>query len=230
MSESSVESKTESEAEVSNIDETEIEFPDEESSEDEGSIPVTNKKIAGFYNLTEYTENGETVLDLKSHNDRGMFATVTINEDGTGKFDDFGTVVELQWNDKYIILEGEKAEYRLENDTMIWFDEGREMVFEKTDKESLIPPEQKEKIQLSGSTDKSHIGKYELSSVLVDGSEDITEVIDEENWYIILNEDGTGKWSSGEDVQDIKWTKGQIMDENEIFYYTLEKDILSLEV
>ena len=228
MSESSVESKTESEAEVSNIDETEIEFPDEESSEDEGSIPVTNKKIAGFYNLTEYTENGETVLDLKSHNDRGMFATVTINEDGTGKFDDFGTVVELQWNDKYIILEGEKAKYKLNNDTMIWFDESVEMVFERADKATLIPPE-KQKVELSGSADKSHAGKYVLSALLIDGEEDITDVVDEEDWYIILNEDGTGKWSSGESILDIKWTKGQIMNENEIFYYTLKDDILSME-
>ena len=234
-SESKAESEEESEAE--SIAESSVESKVEESSEEaepeiseeEELIPVTRKEIAGFYNLTEWKENGETVLDLKSHNDRGLFATMTINEDGTGEFDDFGTVVVgLQWNDKYIILDDEKSKYRLEKDSLILFNESVEMIFERADKATLIPPE-KQKVELSGSADKSHAGKYVLSALLIDGEEDITDVVDEEDWYIILNEDGTGKWSSGESVLDIKWTKGQILNENEIFYYTLKDDILSIE-
>lgn len=235
-SESKVESQEESESEsiaessAESITEESSRESSEEESSKEISIPVTNKKIAGFYNLTEYTENGETVLDLKSHNDRGLFATATINEDGTGEFDKFGDILTLQWNDKYIIFGSEKAEYELDKDMLILFDGDMEMVFERADKESLIPSEQSKEIELSGQADSSHAGKYMLSAILIDGFDDIPEVTNEEGWYIVLNKNGTGEWVSDDETLEIKWTKGQLTDGNEIFYYTLENNVLSIEI
>ena len=98
------------------------------------------KSDAGRYDLYSMTTDGET-MTMKymedMYKEMGMDAPemyLELNEDGTGKLvmDDEDTQ-EVEWKDGVITLDGEDAEYTVEDGKLTMEEDGTVIVFEKAE-------------------------------------------------------------------------------------------------
>ena len=194
VKESSVESKAESkpESKVESKVESKPESKVESSKEESTVIPATNKELVGFYNLTEMTGEGDSVISMKRYNIAGMYITLEINAGGTGVFSEYKEKANITWNDKYINLTHyDDMEYSVSGDRLALYSDDMTLVFERTDKEELKKKmeENSESEELSGEIDPDAVGDYILKEMDMEDEFDFDEDV-----YLTLHNDGTGFW------------------------------------
>ncbi len=216
--ESKVESKAESkvESKVESKPESKVESSKEEST----VIPATNKELVGFYNLTEMTGEGDSVISMKRYNIAGMYITLEINAGGTGVFSEYKEKANITWNDKYINLTHyDDMEYSVSGDRLALYSDDMTLVFERTDKEELKKKmeENSESEELSGEIDPDAVGDYILKEMDMEDEFDFDEDV-----YLTLHNDGTGYLESEGEQLEITWVDGQIKAMDDIFYYEKE--------
>ena len=208
------------ESSAESTEESQQEFSVEESSYEE-SVPVSNTELVGFYKLTDTTSDGEHFINMEKYNESGLYITVEIFSDGTGEFTEYDDIFPLTWNDRYIILDGEKAEYRSKGNQLAVYAGDNTLIFEKTDKSTLIK-EESEIPELSGETDENVIGRYILTDMT-------SENRFKNDIYLTLNADGTGIFDNGIEKTPIEWDDGEIEMNGEIFYYETDKNKIILD-
>ena len=213
--ESSVEIKEES-----NKKESSVENKEESSKEETSVIPATNRELVGFYNLTEMTGEGDSVISMKRYNIAGMYITLEINAGGTGVFSEYKEKANITWNDKYINLTHyDDMEYSVSGDRLALYSDDMTLVFERTDKEELKKKmeENSESEELSGEIDPDAVGDYILKEMDMEDEFDFDEDV-----YLTLHNDGTGYLESEGEQLEITWVDGQIKAMDDIFYYEKE--------
>ena len=220
FSEISIEETKESSAE--SMAENKKELPVEEKSQEE-SISVSNMELVGFYKLKDTTPDGENFINMERYDEAGLHVTLEIFADGTGEFKEYGDFSKITWNDRYIILDDEKAEYAMLEDKLALYSENTTLVFERTDKPEITKEESPETQELSGYIDEEVTGRYILTKMTGENQF-------EDDVYLTLNADGTGMMESGSQKIEIDWDDGEIEVNGEIFYYETDGNSIIADI
>ena len=215
ISETSISETSVEEIKESSV-ETVSEISAEEKSREEESVPVSNMALVGFYRLTDVTANGEHFVDTEEYDEMGFNVTLEIFSDGTGEFREDTDIVKITWNDKYIITDEGKINYKLLDGKLALYSEEDTFIFEKTDKAAF------EKQKNSEDTNDSMAGKYILTDMTSENkfANDV---------YLTLNADGTGTMLNGTKETPLTWDDGAIEMNGELFFYETDTDTVILD-
>ena len=87
----------------------------------------------GTYSLTSMTQDGEATSqeDLDLFNSLGLKISLEILENKTGKLTLLGEELDITWDDKYIIIDGEKTPYTFDGTILSIEQDGTGLTFTK---------------------------------------------------------------------------------------------------
>ena len=179
-----------------------------EPAPDEPSEPGEDSPV-GTYRITYMDAGGESISgeELALMESLGLTVRLELYEDGTGYLVVFGEETELRWNDTYLLVEGEPAEYTYDGRTLNILSDGEAiMTFEKIDASSASAAGQAGRDAQGSDTSASREsdftqvtgtlgenGEYEVSIL---GAEGVTDMLDEDAvrfYYSFTNNSDTAE-------------------------------------
>ena len=84
----------------------------------------------GTYKLTTMVQGDEDMTDqVAMMESMGMEISLVLNDDGTGYLDMMGEHMDLTWDARYLIVDGEKEPYSMDGDVLTLKEPGTTMTF-----------------------------------------------------------------------------------------------------
>ncbi len=187
---------------------------DEEAPDLEQLREELTPKIPGYYVMTQLT-SGDTVVgadSLAAVYDPMPF--LLLNEDGTGYLY-LQAVVELEWDEKFLIISGDGQEYTLVGDTLTIEEDSTSMTFERSED---TPPDI-DSLLAGIDSDKEIYGEYTLYSYDMGSGEMFDASAD-----LVLYTDGTGLYSYTGNSMDVTWTDASMTIGTIVYSYEYDEN------
>ena len=203
----------------------------EQVAEVDGSNPVGTYKAIAMVSEDQSVDEA-TMKQLES---AGMIFSLQMKEDGTGTVVIYGEESEFTWADGQITVEDNAVPFTLEDGVLTMESDGTSMTFRKVSDDIIeLTPETVDYEAQAANLSLEAPGSYMLYRMVNDGEETDQQTLQLMSamgltCYILLQEDGTGTIYLFGDTQDLTWSEGKIIYNDEEVPYTLEDHQLVLE-